>query len=161
MGVTSTRKYLLTGVVQPLLWVKDRCCLHHVFAKATGVVCVFCHRGSLPLDVLFCTAICHQGKLNFDVPFCTTICLLGSLKLVSCTLLQMLTHLLCRPQFSTAAVHAAEEQREAASKEAKRQELFPSLSSSSTPTNPAQSTGESLPISHESAWLLSANSAHL
>ncbi|DBB05197.1 TPA: hypothetical protein ACH3X3_010439 [Trebouxia sp. C0006] len=44
-------------------------------------------------------------------------------------------------QFSTAAVHAAEEQREAASKEAKRQELFPSLSSSSTPTRPAQSTG--------------------
>lgn len=46
-------------------------------------------------------------------------------------------------QFSTAAVHAAEEQREAASKEAKRQELFPSLSSSSTPTRPAQSTGTS------------------
>ena len=56
--------------------------------------------------------------------------------------------LLCHVQFSTAAVHAAEEQREAASKEAKRQELFPSLSSSSTPTRPAQSTGESPPMSH-------------
>ncbi|KAL0035668.1 hypothetical protein WJX79_007021 [Trebouxia sp. C0005] len=46
-------------------------------------------------------------------------------------------------QFSTAAVHAAEEQREAASKEAKRQELFPSLSCSSSATRPAQSTGMS------------------
>ena len=62
--------------------------------------------------------------------------------------LQLLMRLLCHAQFSTAAVHAAEEQREAASKEAKRQELFPSLSSSSTPTRPAQSTGESPPISH-------------
>lgn len=40
-------------------------------------------------------------------------------------------------QFSTAAVHAAEEQREAASKEAHRQALFPSLSSSSAPIKPA------------------------
>ncbi|DBB01557.1 TPA: hypothetical protein ACH3X1_000206 [Trebouxia sp. C0004] len=46
-------------------------------------------------------------------------------------------------QFSTAAVHAAEEQRAAASKEAKHQEVFPSLSSSSTLTRPAQSTGTS------------------
>ena len=44
----------------------------------------------------------------------------------------------CCLQFSTAAVHAAEEQREAASKEAHRQALFPSLSSSSTPTKPSQ-----------------------
>ena len=40
-------------------------------------------------------------------------------------------------QFSTAAVHAAEEQREAASKEARRQAVFPSLSSSSTPAKPS------------------------
>ena len=48
-------------------------------------------------------------------------------------------------QFSTAAVHAAEEQREVATKEAHRQALFPSLSSSSTPVKPAQfsSTGQS------------------
>lgn len=39
-------------------------------------------------------------------------------------------------QFSTAAVHAAEEQREAASKEAHMQALFPTLSSSSTPAKP-------------------------
>lgn len=39
-------------------------------------------------------------------------------------------------QFSTAAVHAAEEQQEAASNEAHRQALFPTLSSSSTPVKP-------------------------
>ena len=39
-------------------------------------------------------------------------------------------------QFSTAAVHAAEEQQEAASKEARRQAVFPSLASSSTSAKP-------------------------
>ena len=49
-------------------------------------------------------------------------------------------HLQCgvvRMQISTAAVYAAEEQREVASKEAHRQALFPSLSSCSTPAKPA------------------------
>ncbi len=118
----------------------------------------------------FRTAICHPINLkpsNQSVLFCTA----------KDDRLQLLICWLCRVQFSTAAVHAAEEQREAASKEAKRQELFPSLSSSSTPTRPAQATGESPqsvipnqspPISHpqsvipnEPAWLWSASSAHL
>ncbi len=125
----------------------------------------------------FRTAICHPINLkssNQSVLFCTT----------KDDRLQLLICWLCRVQFSTAAVHAAEEQREAASKEAKRQELFPSLSSSSTPTRPAQATGESpqsvipnqsfpishpqsvtpnqsFPMSHEPAWLWSASSAHL
>ena len=50
-------------------------------------------------------------------------------------------------QFSTAAVHAAEEQREAASKEAHRQALFPTLSSAFTPAKPGPqnpSAGEAL-----------------
>jgi len=80
----------------------------------------------------------REPKFQCPVPFCTA----------KADRLQLLTCLLCCAQFSTAAVHAAEEQREAASKEAKRQELFPSLSSSSSATRPAQSTGESPPISH-------------
>lgn len=58
-------------------------------------------------------------------------------------------------QFSTAAVHAAEEQREAASQEAHRQALFPSLSSASTPTKPAPqnlAAGEALRHHSHMAW---------
>jgi len=161
-------------------WLKGRC-LHHVFAKAICMNCVFCHLESVPPDVLFCTAVCNRGtrhlvatclsntvcstvalqkskftwcKQRRALPYCnlpsrqpeiSVLCPFALQKLTDCSLL---TRLLCHAQFSTAAVHAAEEQREAASKEAKRQELFPSLSSSSTPTRPAQSTGESCPISH-------------
>ena len=57
-----------------------------------------------------------------------------------------LTELCLCLQFSTAAVHAAEEERVAASKEAERQALFPSLSTPTptpTPAKPAQtSTGQ-------------------
>ena len=98
-----------------------------------------CDRCVLPLGES--TSRC--ALLHCNLPF------RGSELMVLCPFaLQLLTRLLCHAQFSTAAVHAAEEQQEAASKEAKRQELFPSLSSSSTPTRPAQSTGESSPISH-------------
>ena len=59
-------------------------------------------------------------------------------------------------QFSTAAVHAAEEQREAASKEAHRQALFPALSSSSAPIKPAATNASGQALLHSALlepWL--------
>ena len=51
-------------------------------------------------------------------------------------------------QFSTAAVHAAEEQHKASSKEAKHQELFPSLPPA-VQARPAQASGETLNLLEE------------
>lgn len=129
-----------------LLWVTDRRCLSCVCTGSTCDLCVLLFGQSNIRCALFhCNLPSGQAQFSCALAQCNLPSRDSESSVLCPSALQLLTRSLCQVQFSTAAVHAAEEQREAASKEAKRQELFPSLSCSSSATRPAQSTGESSP----------------